>query len=260
MKTSKKIGLVLSGGGYRGIAHIGVLKAMEELGIKPDYISGTSAGAVVGALHAAGHAWQDILELFTTIELFNITHYSLFKPGLINGIKLANQLAPFFKENSFERLNIPMFIATTDMVEGKTRFFHKGEIITPIIASAAVPGVFSPVDFNGYLLCDGGVTNNFPIEPLLVYCDQIIGVYVNPLPEVKKSDLKTTTALVNRSYTISRVNIVEPKFNQCDVMICPKDLGKYQIFSKTHIEDIFQLGYHDALLKLKEMKSFKNHF
>ncbi|MDW5288944.1 patatin-like phospholipase family protein [Formosa sp. PL04] len=253
METSNKIGLVLSGGGYRGVAHIGVLKAMEELGITPDYISGTSAGAVVGSLYAAGHNWQKILELFTEIELFSINNYTLFKPGLLDGKKLGRQLEAYFKEDSFESLKIPMFIATTDLVEGKTRFFYEGKITTPIIASAAVPGVFSPIEFNDCLLCDGGVTNNFPIEPLKVYCDKIIGVYVNPLPKIKKKDLKSTKTIVNRAYTISRFKVIETKFHDCDVLISPIEVGEYDVFSKVHVDRIFQLGYTEAKIKLKEM-------
>ncbi|GGG40527.1 patatin-like phospholipase family protein [Bizionia arctica] len=253
MKSSKKIGLVLSGGGYRGIAHIGVLKAMEELDIKPDYISGTSAGAVVGALYAAGHSWKEILKLFTNIELFSIHHFAMHKPGLFDGKKLANQISSFFKEDSFESLNIPMFIATTDLLEGKTQFFYNGKIVIPMIASASVPGVFSPVEFNNYLLCDGGVTNNFPIEPLLVYCDKIIGVYLNSLEEITKEDLKTTKSVLDRSYKIARVRETKAKFQDCDVLISPNDIGQYEVFSKAHIDTLFELGYREAIQKLSVM-------
>lgn len=254
MKASKKIGLVLSGGGFRGVAHIGVLKAMEELSIKPDYISGTSAGAVVGALYAAGHHWKDILNLFTNIELFSIHHFAVHKPGLFDGDKLANQLSVFFKHDSFESLSIPMFIATTDLLEGKTQFFYKGKIIAPIIASASVPGVFSPVEFNDYVLCDGGVTNNFPIEPLQVYCDKIIGVYVNSLSEITKEDLKTTKSVLERTYKIARVKESKAKFKDCDVVISPNDIGLYEVFSKVHINTLFELGYNEAKRKLSLME------
>ena len=253
MESSKKIGLVLSGGGYKGVAHIGALKAMEELGVRPDYISGTSAGAIVGSLYAAGRHWQEILDFFIKIDLFSFHNFTLKKAGLFDGSKIRIQLNSFFKEDSFESLDIPMFIAATDLLEGKTRFFSKGKIITPIIASSSVPGMFSPIEFNNYLLCDGGVTNNFPIEPLQVYCDKIIGVYVNPLPTITKEELKHTKSIVNRSYAIARVRDTEAKFRDCNVVISPKDVGKYDVFSKSHADVFFELGYNEAKLKLREM-------
>ncbi|CDF80365.1 patatin-like phospholipase [Formosa agariphila KMM 3901] len=250
----KKLGLVLSGGGYRGVSHIGVLKAMEELGIKPDYISGTSSGAIVGSLYAAGNHWQDILDFFIKIELFSFNNFTLRKPGLFDGNKLALQLSAFFKENNFESLEIPMYIATTDLLEGTTRYFSEGILTAPIIASSSVPGMFTPIDFNGYLLCDGGVTNNFPIEPIQDLCDKIIGVYLNPLPEMTRKDLRTTKSVINRSYSISGLAVCESKFKDCDVLISPKEIGNCEAFTKTHIDLLFKLGYEDALEKLSHLE------
>ncbi|WP_067146263.1 patatin-like phospholipase family protein [Pseudotamlana agarivorans] len=250
MKRSHTTGLVLSGGGYRGISHIGVLKAMEELGIKPDYISGTSAGAIVGSLYAAGNSCDQIFDVFTKTELFSYHNYTLKKPGLIDGAKIERLLTSHLKEDSFEHLNIPMYVATTDLIQGKTCFFNSGPIIKPIIASAAVPGVFTPIPLNNMLLCDGGVTNNFPIEPILTPCDTIIGVFLNSLLETSIEALSNTKAVIDRAYRISRVNASEAKFKACDVFIAPSELGKHDVFSKTHAEDIFQMGYEEAKLKL----------
>ncbi|MFC5194263.1 patatin-like phospholipase family protein [Bizionia hallyeonensis] len=250
MKRTNTIGLVLSGGGYRGIAHIGVLKAMKELGIKPDYISGTSAGAIVGSLYAAGHSCDKIFDFFSNTELFTYHNYTLKKPGLIDGSKIENILKTYFKEDSFEALKTPMYIATTDLVHAKTRYFNSGPIIKPIIASSSVPGVFSPVVFNDFLLCDGGVTNNFPVEPLLITCDKIIGVFLNSLLETSKEKLTSTKSVLERAYKITRVNASENKFKSCDVFIAPKELGKHEIFSKTHAKEIFEMGYQEAKLQL----------
>ena len=240
----------MSGGGYRGVAHIGVLKAMNELGIKPDYISGTSAGAIVGSLYAAGHHWQDILDYFIKIDLFSFHHFTLKKAGLFDGNKIAAQLNTFFKENSFESLDIPMFIATTDLIEGKPRYFSKGILTAPIIASSSVPGMFSPIDFNGHVLCDGGVTDNFPLKPIKGLCDKIIGVYLNPLPEITRNELKTTKSVVNRSYIISGIQNCKAKFKDCDVLISPVEIGNCDSFSKAHIKTLFELGYNEAKQKL----------
>ncbi|MGY0391166.1 patatin-like phospholipase family protein [Bizionia sp. KMM 8389] len=248
----KKIGLVLSGGGYRGVAHIGVLKAMEEYGIKPDYIAGTSAGAIVGTLYAAGNSWEEIFDVFLNTDLFSYQNYTLKKPGLIDGSKIEGLLDNHIKDNDFEKLIIPVFVATTDLITGKTRFFSSGPIIKPVIASSSVPGVFAPLQIGDSLLCDGGVTNNFPVEPLQVYCDKIIGVFLNSLLDTSISDLSSTKSVLERAYKVSRVNATEAKFKDCDVFIAPKDLGKYEIFSKAHVNEIFQIGYEEAKLKLNQ--------
>ncbi|WP_434036750.1 patatin-like phospholipase family protein [Formosa sp. 4Alg 33] len=253
MEIKKKLGLALSGGGYRGVAHIGVLKAMDELSIKPDYISGTSAGAIVGSLYAAGHHWQDILDFFIKIDLFSFQNFTLRKAGFFDGNKVGMQLGAFFKEDSFESLDIPMFIAATDLLEGKTRYFSQGKIITPIVASSSVPGMFTPIEYNGYVLCDGGVTDNFPIRPLQIYCDTIIGVYLNSFSKITKENLKTTKAVVNRSYSITGFQDCEAKFKDCDVLIAPQNIGKYEAFSKAHIQTVFELGYTEAIKELSKL-------
>ncbi|MFV0573734.1 MAG: patatin-like phospholipase family protein [Xanthomarina gelatinilytica] len=253
MQKSIKLGLVLSGGGYRGVAHIGVLKAMEELGMKPDFISGTSAGAIVGSLYAAGCTYNEIFDVFIKTELFSYQNYTFKKPGLIDGSKIEKLLKTHLKEDSFESLKIPMFIATTDLIDGKTHFFNKGPLIKPIIASSSVPGVFSPIVFNDLLLCDGGVTNNFPIEPLQICCDKIIGVFLNSLLETSKKQLKTTRSVLERAYKITRVNASEDKFKFCDVFIAPKELGKYEVFSKSHAKEAFEMGYQEAKFQLSEL-------
>ena len=254
MKTANKVGLVLSGGGYRGAAHAGVIKAMDELGMRPDYISGTSAGAIVGALYAAKHSGEDILKFLKEYDVLSLRNYAFQKPGLFDSAKYHDTFRIIFPEDRFEALPTPLFIATTDLVQSKTQYFYQGELIRPLIASSAVPGVFSPVTIDEQVLCDGGVTNNFPIEPLLTYCDKIIGVYVNPLETVTPKELSKTMSILERAFFILMNTASERKFNQCDVLIEPPKLSQYRLLSKTNLDAIFELGYQEGKRKLEEFQ------
>ncbi len=252
--NKKKIGLVLSGGGFKSAAHVGVFKAMQELGIKPDLVAGTSAGAIVGAFIAAGYDWEIIMNFLKEAEVISYNKYSFQKAGLFDSAKYKNLFDQYFPNDSFESLKLPLFIATTDLIEGKTHYFYKGELIKPLIASCAVPGVFSPVPIEGLLLCDGGVTNNFPIEPLLVMSDLIIGVYVNLLNSASSESLKSSFNVLQRAYMIIRKNQFEQKFSNCDVLISPPNLTTHNILSKNNLEEIFEIGYAEAIERLSKLK------
>ncbi|MXV38956.1 patatin [Flavobacteriaceae bacterium Ap0902] len=250
MNQENKIGLVLSGGGFRGAAHIGVIKAMNERNIVPSFISGTSAGAIIGALYAAGYEWQDMYKFLKSIDIFNFKNYTFNKAGILDSDKYAKLFQNKFPDNRFEALEIPLFIATTDLIEAKTRFYFEGELIPPLVASASLPGIFSPVKFNNRLLCDGGVTNNLPVEPLISFSDKIIGVYVNPLQEMAPSNLTSTRSVLERAYLIMRNSISQENLNKCDILIAPEALNNFNILSKSKIKYIFQLGYEEACKKL----------
>src|SRR5690625_4815861 len=167
------IALVLSGGGARGAAHVGVLKAFEEYGISPTHISGTSIGAIVGAMYAKGIHWSEILFFLKDTSIFRATRYAFNKPGFLDTEKFYDDLKDFFPEDDFKALEKPLFITATNVLTGKLKFFSKGELIMPIIASASLPGVFTPTEVAGDYYIDGGVLNNFPVEPLKDSCNKI---------------------------------------------------------------------------------------
>ena len=250
----KKIGLVLSGGGYRGAAHVGVFKAMEELGIKPSVVAGTSVGAIMGALFAAGYGWQDIFAFLKNTEALSFDKYTFQKAGFFDSAKYKTLFEQYFPDGSFDSLELPLYIATTDLIEGKTKYFYEGELIRPLIASCAVPGVFSPVPVDDLLLCDGGVTNNFPIEPLLALSDVIIGVYLNQTSTINGASLKSTFSVLQRAYAIIRKHQFEQKFSSCDVLVSPPNLIGHQILSRSNLDHIFEMGYIEAVEKLSLWK------
>ena len=236
-------GLVLSGGGARGAAHIGAIKALEEFGISPTHVSGTSAGAIVGALYAAGVNWPEILNFFKTISIFQTTRYARNKPGFINSEKFYDDLKVFFPKDSFDALEKALFITAANVIDGSLKVFSKGQLIKPIIASASFPGVFTPTEINGKFYIDGGTINNFPVEPLKKDCDKIIGVYVNPLKKISIKDLKHSYSVVERAYKIKVASESMSKFSDCDLVINPQELINYGTFGMSSIDEIFKLGY-----------------
>ena len=156
MTISKKnsVGLVLSGGGVKGMAHIGLIKALLEYDIYPNIVSGASAGALVGSLYANGVAPDDMLLFFKETPLFRYNFITINKPGLFDTEKYIPFLRNYFTEDSFEDLPRELHIAVTNLQEGSCQFFSSGELLLPLLASAALPPVFSPVSINGRLYAD----------------------------------------------------------------------------------------------------------
>jgi len=244
-------GLVLSGGGFRGIAHIGVIKALDDYGFQISHIAGTSAGAVIGALYAGGLTWRQILEFIKKVNIFSLNNYALGKPGFVDTEKLYNHFSVFFPEDSFESLKIPLFITATDILEGSLKVFTKGELIRPILASAAFPGVFTPVKIADSYYVDGGALNNFPVDLIKNYCKQIIGVYVNPFPKVEIDQLKHSYNVLERAYKIKAAKDSLSKFGDCTLVISPKDLFNHRTFSIKDMDTVFNLGYEAAIKALE---------
>ena len=247
-----KIGLVLSGGGARGAAHIGALKAFEEHGITITHVSGTSIGAIVGALYAGGVHWSEIFSFFKETSIFHAKRFAFNKPGFIDTEKFYDDLQVFFPRDNFDVLEKPLFITATNVITGDLKIFSKGQLIKPIIASAAFPGVFTPTELNSAYYIDGGVLNNFPVEPLKKHCDKIIGVFINSLKKVSIKDLKYSYSVADRALKIATAAESKLKFPECDLIISPKDLGDYAIFGMSNADAIFELGYSAAVKMLQE--------
>ena len=239
-------GLVLSGGGIRGVAHIGAIKALDEHGIFPSHIAGTSAGAIVGALYAQGCSWEEILEFFKTTQIFSIDKYARNKPGFVDTEKFYDHFKTYFPRDSFDVLEKPLYITATNILDGTLKVFHQGELIRPVLASAAFPGLFAPVKIEKGYYADGGILNNFPVDLVQDHCDKIVGVYVNPFEKVKIRDLRHAYSIMERAYKIRMSTDSLSKFRDCDLIISAKALSKYKTFYLKDIDTIFDIGYNAA--------------
>ncbi|MBQ4820930.1 patatin-like phospholipase family protein [Aquimarina sp. MMG016] len=251
MKDPKKIGVVLSGGGFKGVAHIGAIQALEETGIVPQYVSGTSAGALVGSLYAGGYTPHEIKDFFKKTPLFKFNRFTRKKAGFLDSEKFYDDLITFLPENSFEALQKKLFVNATNLVEGTTKVFSTGPLIKPLLASAAFPGVFTPILIDGELYADGGILDNFLVTPLQKHCDLIIGIDVSPIKKPKVTDFKNSFSVMQRAYYLRAMPNSEAKFNLCDIIIQPKKLVNHGIFSNSGLDKVYDLGYQEAKKQLE---------
>lgn len=238
----------------RGAAHIGVLKAFEELGIWVDAISGTSAGALVGALYAGGFPPGEILSLFKDTPLFRLSNLTWKKPGLVNTDHLIKVLRRFFPKDDFADLLKPLFITATDLMKANEVCFHEGPLIKPILASSAFPVLFTPVQFDGRIYVDGGILNNFPVEPLEGKCHKIVGSFVHVLEELHTNEITSSLRLMHRAYDIVTIRDSMAKFDRCDLVLNPQELKEYYLFDMRHADEIYEIGYRAAMKEAMKLK------
>lgn len=175
-----RLGLALGGGFARGLAHIGVLKVLEEEKIPVDYVAGTSVGAAIGAIYCSGVSAKELEELAAILRFSHIARYTLSRLGLCSNDRLAGLLTKTLKVRTFEELKIPMAVSATDFTTGESVVFTSGPLIDPVRASCAYPGVFLPVNVNGRLMVDGLLAHPVPATPLKAMgADKVIAVYFN---------------------------------------------------------------------------------
>jgi NTE family protein len=239
--TTMKIGLVLSGGGARGIAHLGVLKALLEKGIEISMISGCSAGAIVGAMFAAGYSPDHIYELVVSTNTLRAMRPSWSRSGLLHMNRAEEVYLKYIPHNSFEKLKIPLTVNATDLYAGETVYFSKGELLKPVMASCSIPGLFEPVKLGDKTLIDGGVLNNMPIEPLLNKCDFIIGSHCNPYGIQQTS--RSLTTIVTKALFLAINNNSQSRLAQCDLLIEPPTLKIFDPADIRKASQIFKAGY-----------------
>ena len=250
MKKKYEYGLVLSGGGTRGFAHLGAIKALEENGIRPDIISGVSAGGIVGALYADGQDAEAALKALITKNLLGFLKLMIPKKGLLKMTGFEKTLRKTLKAKRFEDLKIPLILHAVNINTVEYTRFDKGDLIQAIKASSSIPVVFPPVDIDGHQYLDGGIVNNFPVEPLVDQCKTIIGINVNPLgPEYNISNLKT---IAIRSFHLSMRNHAESRKEECDIYVEPEGVQKYGILDLANAREAFDLGYKKALEVLQK--------
>ena len=238
------IGVALSGGGARGIAHLGVLKALNEEGIFPNIISGTSAGSIVGALYCAGYSPEESLKIVQKTSVLSVFRPSFSWKGFLKIDKLADILQKHLPE-TFEDLNLPLIVAASEINEGKTAYFKSGNLIKPILASASIPVLFKPMEIDGKNYVDGGILNNLPAEPLVDNVDTLIGVSCNPYGYADKLD--NAKLLMERSALLAINGNTMKSRALCDQFIEPITLTQFSGFDLSRSREIFEAGYKFTL-------------
>jgi NTE family protein len=242
----KAVGLVLSGGGVRGMAHIGLLRALNANGIHPSHISGTSVGAIIGALYCNGNSPDEMLAFFRETPLFRYNFLTLNKPGLLDTERYVGIFKSYFPGDAFESLQKSLFVTTTNLQKGVHEVFQAGQLIRPLLASAALPPVFSPVEINNCLHADGGIMDNFPSEVLHGRCDFIIGSNVSVLKTIDKDAIRTSIQLANRTTALMIYAINKGKMASCDLLFEPSKLDQIGVLDKKSLEKAHDIGYEHA--------------
>lgn len=226
----------------RGVAHLGVLRALAEKGIRPNAISGTSAGALAGALIADGHSPREALELVLP-ELKR----SIFirRRGLASK-RIRSFLEDVLRHRTFEELGMPLYVSATNLERGGQHIISSGELIPALMASAAIPIIFPPVMVDGVYHVDGGISNNLPVEPFRDRLHEVVAVHVNPLPvfdPAKRSILRN----MDRIWHLNFREMVIRSARGCHLFVEPPELEKFNMFELSKAPLIEEIGYRWAM-------------
>lgn len=288
-KKRPKIGLVLSGGGARGFAHIGVLKALEENRIPVDYIAGASMGALIGSLYATGKTPAEMQELVETLDwdkllsgspsykelsfrrkqdrrnlpkslslsgrsVKNLTLPNSLNPGHEIGLEIDRLFLPYSEVDNFDNLPIPFRTVATDLLNAETFVLKSGSLQQSLRASLAVPAVFSPVEIDGKFLADGGILNNIPTDIVKDMGADII-IVVNIETQIgDRSSLNTLLGALGQTFIIATIENSLRSLREADFIIAP-DLKNYSSSNFNQADEIIELGYVGAKQKVALLES-----
>ncbi len=269
----KKIGLALSGGGARGLAHIGVLKILDSEGIKIDFIAGTSMGGIIGAAFASGYKPSEIEEIALRFshrgELIKYIDIHPNRRGLLEGNKIRNFLRDAIGSDlEFSQLKIPLLLVAVDLNSGKEVVFSEGKVLPAIFATSAIPGIFSPIEYQSKTLVDGGVLNNLPVENLKTMgADINIAVDVQYDPRWGSDQLSTKKSRFTipsyfldmyKSITIMMTNMTDHHISlaQPNLLIKPKiPMNITSVTGFTKAVDLIRIGEESTLAVLKTLRN-----
>jgi len=272
-----KIGLTLGGGGVRGLAHVPVLEALDDLGVKPDIISGASVGAIIGALYASGMSgreirehinrylilkddtWRDIVakksDLLKWVAAFSA---ELPRRGLMKTQRFIGYLFSEIKKPTFEELEIPLLVIAADYWTAEEVVFETGDLLPALQASMAVPGVFAPVPIAGKVLIDGGVVNLVPYDHLLERADFTIAVNVSNARNPGKREIPGALESVFGAFNIMQTSALAEKMKhkKPDIYVQPEIQGVRMLdFGKA--ADIFRQAQPAIDLLRKQLGAIK---
>lgn len=246
--SANTVGYAFSGGGARGFSHIGVLKAFEEFGVRPDVISGVSAGSVAAALYGAGLTPDEMEECFIGVQ--KLTDYITWKlPGnsLMRLDKFGKLIESWLPVKNLEDMKIPTIICATDFKRGKSVGWGKGEIVPRVLASCSIPIVFEPIKIKDNYYVDGGVLRNLPAWAIRKYCKTLYGINCSPLSRVWKEPEKNNLLdMTLRSYQMmTKANTLQD-INLCDHVIHLRGAHAIGTFDVSKMHKTVTLGYDTA--------------
>lgn len=249
-----RLGVALSGGGARGFAHAGAIKALEEAGYHPDIIAGVSAGSVIAVLYSAGITPDCITELFAQSKFTDLCRLRITGRGIFDMSRfralIAKAIAPV---HNLEELSIPTYIGVTDFDNGLAHAFSSGPAAERVAASCSIPVAFPPVRIDGVNYIDGGVLHNLPAWIIRDKCEHLIGINCSPQPSYGKSSGNSLFDTAMRSFhMLARANTIHD-LELCDTIIATDKIADYKVFDLKDIQRCFRSGYEAAAKALEKI-------
>ena len=258
--STQEFGLVLSGGGALGFAHIGAIKALEEYGIEPKYVAGTSMGAIIGVMYAAGYSADEIMQIVKEDRLYKVGRLitmqsALRNSGMSTHKTLLRELAELIPHNSFDSLERKFMVCVTSVETGEAVYRHKGGYLKEYVAaSASIPGVFEPIIIDSVRYIDGGIVDNLPVSQLLALNPQLFIIGVDVLPFVENYEAKNSIDMLLWMSRLFQSKNMDPNRAKCDWLIQSFALNEYHGFEFKRYKEIYQYGY-DAMKEYIEANS-----
>ncbi len=236
-----KLGLALGGGFARGLAHIGVLKVLEEENIPIDFIAGTSVGSVIGAAYASGLSAKELEEIASLVRFKDFSRFTFSRFGLFSNDKMALFLRKVLRCKTFEELQIPLAVAATDIVTGEPAIFTSGELIDPVRASCAYPGMFHPVRIGDRLLVDGLLAHSVPAMPLRdMGAERVISSYL-AANWVKPGGPRHVLDVIGQCFAIAQEKMCGPWKLASDVIMAP-EIGQFSYDDFVRAPEMIRAG------------------
>jgi len=248
------IGLALSGGTAKSVAHIGVLRAFEEHGVDIDFMSATSGGSVVAALYAGGKSVDEIERLADGMQWWRLAGLTLPRLGFLSGDKISEFIVDQIGDVEFSDLRIPLVIVATDLTGNRKMVFSEGRVALACQASSSIPQIYSPVEIQGHSIVDGGLIEYLPVQSLSTFGDLFrIGVNIG------KSGTQSRRKPKHVLEVIMQVTAFVAQFNaeiserEADFVIYP-DLGRYNPLALHKASEMIEIGYEAAVEAMPDLK------
>lgn len=253
IRREHSVGMALSGGGAKGFSHIGVLKAFEQFGMKPDVMSGVSAGSIAAALYGSGLTTDDMIECFAEATSFDdFTEWALPKQGFMRLDRFGKLLDSWLPVKYLEEMKIPTVICATDFDNAKSVGWGKGEIVPRVVASCSIPIIFNPVKIGGINYVDGGVLRNLPAWAIRDYCTTLFGINCSPMKRSSQGK-KSLIDIAYRSFHLMMKSNMPQDIRLCDHVIEIQQTGQIRTFDLKGLRKGVTIGYDVACRTLEKI-------